>query len=76
MKFCDNCKWAEWKRTAAGKLHPDRAGRCQFEIKIPVLPLAFRWGYQTTKPNISGGYIQRKEELPDHCPCWAPKERT
>lgn len=71
MKYCDDCKWAEWKRTANGRLHPDKTGRCIFEIKIPVLPLAFQW-----EPIIGGGYIERKRELRNHCPTWAQKDST
>lgn len=26
MKNCTDCKHAEWKRTASGKLHPSGAG--------------------------------------------------
>lgn len=74
MKYCDDCKWAEWKRTANGRLHPDKTGRCVFEIKIPVLPLAFRWGFGQMWPIIGGGYIERKRELRDHCPTWTQKD--
>lgn len=77
MKHCDDCKWANWKRTVTGRLHPDKTGRCTFVVRIPVLPLAFRWGHGTgSTPNLGGGYIERKHDFPDHCPTWAQKDST
>lgn len=76
MKRCDDCKWAEWKRTVNGRLHPDKTGRCMFVVRIPVLPLAFNWGWRQALPNISGGFIERKREFVEHCPTWAQKGST
>lgn len=74
MKSCKHCKWANWKKTAAGKLHPSGAGQCEFVIRIPVLPKAFRWGFTTDKPNISGGFIDRHREWPEHCQTYSPAD--
>lgn len=77
MKTCKGCRWAEWKRTAAGKLHPDGYGKCAFPLKIPKLPTAFYWsgyGAGLGTPPISGGVIERHRELRDQCPCYAPEQ--
>ena len=33
MKNCTDCKYADWQRTAAGKLHPSGDGECTYEAK-------------------------------------------
>jgi hypothetical protein len=66
MKLCDDCKWAEWKRTASGRLHHDKTGRCKKEVKIPDLPQAF-WCDALYSLQIKGGYIERGVENKDHC---------
>lgn len=73
MKTCNGCKWAEWQKTASGKLHPSGEGRCTFVIKMPVLPMAFYYAGETNKrevPRPYGGEINRRRELRDHCPCF------
>lgn len=73
MKRCNDCKHAEWQKTAAGRLHPLGDGRCTYPYKVPALPGAFVWiGVQEPKP--LGGYINRWEELNYHCPYWALRE--
>jgi len=64
MKNCTDCKHANWKRTATGRLHPSGAGRCMFPWKMPPLPGAFYWLSGQTP---CGGHIDRKRELKDHC---------
>ena len=71
MKTCKGCKWAEWNRTASGRLHPNGGGRCTFQVKIPVLPQAFYW--IGGEPRPMGGQINRKEEHKDHCAYYAPE---
>ena len=68
MKQCKDCKYAEWAKTKAGKLHPTGAGRCTYDVTLPAIPQAF---YFVTKPLIGGGYIFRNEELKDHCVYYA-----
>lgn len=65
MKNCTGCKWAEWKHTAAGKLHPSGEGACTFKYKPPPLPAAFYW---IDNPRLGGGSISRRSELQSHCP--------
>ena len=64
MKNCKNCKYADWQRTDAGKLHPSGAGRCSFVYKVAPLPASM---YFLTAPRPLGGNINRREELNDHC---------
>lgn len=73
MKSCRNCEHAEWKRTASGKLHPSGSGKCLKHIRAPVLPAAYGW--IGGPPLLSGGFINRNEELKKDCPYfeWAPK---
>lgn len=62
---CDGCKYAGWRRTAKGRLHPDKSGRCTFLEKHPLdlkIPAAFHW-LIGTKPNPCGGYIERGREI-------------
>lgn len=65
MKNCTGCKHALWDETKAGRLHPKGGGVCKYPIKIPELPQAFYW--QWYEPRACGGYINRHQELKDHC---------
>lgn len=65
MKNCMNCKYAEWSKTATGKLHPSGDGRCKYPYKVPDLPLSMYWVGNAPTPN--GGAINRKQELSGHC---------
>jgi hypothetical protein len=67
MKNCTDCKYAEWKRTASGRLHPSREGRCKFPYKVPPLPASMVWTWNTA-PRPVGGDIYRNKEHCDHCP--------
>jgi hypothetical protein len=71
MKNCTHCVHADWKRTAAGKLHPSGDGRCTKVVKLPKLPEAF---YFTTEPRITGGIINRREEFKEDCVYFAYKK--
>lgn len=71
MKNCTHCKYAEWQRTAAGKLHPSGDGKCEYPWKMPPLPQSMYWiGRNPPTPN--GRHISRKTELKDHCAYYAP----
>jgi hypothetical protein len=75
MKNCTHCKYADWKRTAAGRLHPDGSGKCTFPWKMPPLPAAFYWlGAGQATPY--GGFIERKREHKEHCPHYQPEQRN
>jgi len=64
MNICDWCKYAEWKKTKNGRLHPDKSGKCTFEIKPEVLPASF---YYINKGSLCGGQIERGKKLNSHC---------
>ena len=67
---CDICTFAVWKRTANGRLHPSKQGRCGFVWVPPPLPKAFYfYGTGTCKP--SGGSIERGSNSTDGCPCFS-----
>ncbi len=66
MTRCEDCKFADWKRTANGRLHPDKSGRCTFEVVIPALPRSRYW--QSRGPVPSGGYIERGKLDEIECP--------
>lgn len=68
MKSCIGCKYAEWKRTKAGRLHPDGDGECTYEVKIPKLPNAKHWA--PYEPSTTHGFISRKKEFSTNCPCF------
>jgi hypothetical protein len=76
MKNCTDCKHAEWKRTAAGSLHPSGDGECKYPYKLPPLPASMHWmGWaKATGPTPVGGFINRREELRDHCTYYARKD--
>lgn len=67
MKSCVNCKYAEWERTKAGKLHPSGEGVCKYPWKCPPLPASMYWLW-IREPTPCGGSISRKNELKDDCP--------
>ena len=60
MKSCIGCKYANWKRTAAGRLHPSGDGKCEYPYNVPPLPRSMYWmGF--TAPCPSGGWISRRD---------------
>jgi len=68
MKNCTDCKHADWKKTAAGKLHPSGDGKCKmaFVYTLPPLPASMYW-HTTNEPKPCGGFINRRSDLKDHC---------
>lgn len=74
MKDCTRCIHAKWHRTSAGRLHPSGDGECQKEIKLPPIPGAFHWLYNS-EPRPIGGYINRRTELAKHCPYYQEAPR-
>lgn len=72
MKNCTDCKYADWHRTAAGRLHPSGDGKCTYEYKLPPLP-SCRWWMSSNPPEPNGGYINRRRNHIDHCPFYARK---
>lgn len=67
MKSCNGCKYADWQRTANGRLHPNGEGVCTAIVVLPRLPVAMYWpGKHDPKPY--GGTISRRLEHETHCP--------
>ncbi len=73
MKSCLHCKYAEWNKTASGRLSPSGDGKCTYEYRIPQLPASMYWTGRSD-PVPCGGYINRKNELKNHCPYFAYKD--
>lgn len=74
MKSCLNCKYADWKRAEAGKLHPSGDGRCKYPWEMPQLPASMYW-IGRTAPDPCGGHISRKGDLKQDCAYFAWKEK-
>jgi hypothetical protein len=70
MKNCTDCKYADWQRTATGRLHPSGDGKCTYKVEIPQLPACRVW---LCPPSASYPFINRHRELKDHCPCYQEK---
>lgn len=69
MTTCDHCVFAKWDRTAAGRLHPKKEGRCMRLDKHPLdtrIPAAFWWN-SPKPPAPSGGFIRRGEKIYRKC---------
>ena len=62
---CDGCVLASWKRTASGKLHPSKEGKCLWKYEPVVLPASLYW-IGSGIPTPCGGRIERGEA---HRPC-------
>jgi hypothetical protein len=78
MKTCKGCKWADWNKTVSGRLHPNGAGRCTFPVKAQVLPYSIADTYRGKEVIrwleaciASHRTIYRRDELREHCNCYA-----
>ena len=58
---CDDCKFAEWKRTKSGALHPGKNGNCTFEKDVPMPHSMPAYGFNHNRKviEIRGGWIER-----------------
>ena len=77
MNGCYDCGWAVWKKTTNGRLHPDKGGRCGFVWVPPPVPKAFSFGWQMKRgevPAPSGGFIERRADECEGCPCFKQKD--
>ena len=63
MSTCLDCKFANWKRTAAGGLHPSGKGDCGHVWVAPPISAAFTFGYGNSRepPRPTWGQIERKK---------------
>jgi hypothetical protein len=72
MSNCTECKFAEWRRTANGRLHPSGEGRCRWKHEPKPIAAAYYWmTYNKEHPTPYGGNIYRKDEreLTRTCNC-------
>jgi hypothetical protein len=74
MKNCKGCKHADWHKTKSGGNHPSGGGWCKKVVNV-LIPLP-QSQYYVTNPCVAGGYINRKEELKDHCVYYEHKEKA
>jgi len=65
MKECLRCRYARWKMTSNGRMHPSGDGRCGYSYVVPTLPGAFYW--ISGVPSPCGGFINRREKLKEDC---------
>ena len=63
MKTCVGCKYAQWKTTVSGRLHPSGDGKCEYPYKVPELPASMYWSVYYPSPY--GGDINRHKEVKD-----------
>lgn len=66
MKNCTDCKYASWRITDKGRLHPSGDGKCAYVFVMPMLPSAKYW--IGGEPRPSGGNINRRRDLREDCP--------
>ena len=69
MKTCNGCKYAEWKKTKAERLHPSGDGMCRYPYKVPQLPESQHW-VSGSPPAPAGGFINRRHKFDRHCAYW------
>jgi len=67
---CENCKFAEWEKTATGRLSRKGGGVCTW-LKYVRTPPQFDG---VTSVSLKGGYIWRNNQTYD-CPVGAPITR-
>lgn len=60
---CLTCRFANWKRTANGRLHPSGDGRCEWVMPEIVMPKSRYWiGFGRGMPWPAGGQIERNDD--------------
>lgn len=74
MKSCIGCIHAKWETTKSGRLHPSGDGRCTYQYVLRPIPASMYW-INISIPTPSGGHINRRKELKDHCVYYARDEK-
>lgn len=61
---CLTCAFAMWRKTAAGRMHPDGTGRCTWQMPEITLPKSrYYVGHRERSiPQPQGGYIEKKDD--------------
>lgn len=65
---CLGCRYANWQKTATGRLHPNGQGKCERLRAHPLdlrLPASFYW--LSGSPMPAGGHIERNHPLREKC---------
>lgn len=68
---CMTCKYAEWRKTVIGSLHPSGEGKCKWEMPKIILPISRYYMGKGSVPKPHGGYINRNKL--EECPAWEEK---
>lgn len=69
---CKDCRFAEWQKTASGRLSPTGAGRCTWKKTFLVPPQSFRYPDGKMTITNSQGLWRNEHNLP--CPVGEKKE--
>lgn len=70
-RTCLDCKLSSWKKTTNGRLHPDKTGRCIWQMPKIMLPLS-RYYVGSDRREVYapvGGFILRDKPY-ENCPAW------
>lgn len=72
MSGCLTCKYADWQKTASGRLHPSGDGRCTWKMPEIKIPASMYFGHyaMSRTPSIAGGYISRHRGVIHECPTY------
>lgn len=66
VNACLGCKWAEWKQTAAGRLHPDQSGRCTWSVELKLPASMGHYNAQTITHSLRHHrFIYRNSSMPE-----------
>ena len=73
---CMDCKFAQWKRTSNGRLHPDKSGRCTWEQTMHISAAVYSWHVtDSARQNgvtFKGGWIGRDDTHLRECKVFQP----
>lgn len=69
--LCKTCRYAEWKKTATGRLSPTGDGMCAYDVWHPVPCSTFVYDYKDGVV-IKGGFINRHRDI-NHCDVYEDK---
>lgn len=68
MSTCDDCKYAIWKLSKNGALHPSKIGECTFQYKLKEIPDCMSWGFYGPPSAFKSPIKRGKEHHPRACP--------
>ena len=68
---CMTCQFANWRKTASGKMHPTGEGKCTYALSEMIIPASYYWiGFREKGPMPSGGRIDRRAPFSRRCPTY------